>query len=234
VDAWRQRGLDAVVDELQEARGCWVGWLESLPEEVFYAPHSFGGHDWSFLGLLQQYWEHDAVHAGQIRAWREAEGLRSKFGNKAIMVASLEAARADLLSSAALVPTEGRDSWLVCGEWTPKDVLGHVADWEWFAVEGLRMMAAGQEPQVEPVEDIEAWNRVHAEARHEQPWDVVWDDLGRVRQALLDVLGGMDEAQLAPRFPFPWGVEGTPYDWLAVFVGHDREHARDFDLGGGG
>jgi len=61
----------------------------------------------------------------------------------------------------------------------------------------------------------------------------VWDDLNRTRRALMEVLGGMDERQLAPRYPFPWGVEGTPYDWLGVFVGHDREHARDFDLEGG-
>jgi hypothetical protein len=96
------------------------------------------------------------------------------------------------------------------------------------------MMAAGQEPDVEPVDDIEAWNRDHAEARREQPWDEVWDDLHRTRRTLMEVLRGVDESQLAPRFPFPWGVEGTPYDWLSVFVGHDREHARDFDLGGGG
>jgi uncharacterized damage-inducible protein DinB len=233
VDAWRQQGLDAVVDELQEARGDWVGWLESLPEEVFYAPHTFDGNDWSFSGLLRLYWEHDAEHRVQIRAWREAEGLRGVSGTKSIMVASLEAARADLSRAAALVPIEGRDSWPVCGEWTLKDVLGHVADWEAFAIEGLRMMAAGQEPQVEPVDDIEAWNRDHAEARREQPWDEVWDDLHRMRRTLMEVLRGVDESLLAPSFPFPWGVEGTPYDWLSVFVGHDREHARDFDLGGG-
>ena len=233
VDAWRERSLDEVLDELREARGGWVCWLESLPEEVFCAPYSFGGHDWLFPDLLQLYWDHDAEHAAQIRAWREAEGLRSESGNKAILVASLEAARAELLSSAALVPDEGRDLWPVCGEWTPKDVLGHVADWERFAAEGLRMMAAGEEPQVEPIKDIDAWNRDHAEARREQPWDEVWDDLSRTRRTLMEVLRGMDEEQLAPRFPFPWGVEGTPYDWLGVFVGHDREHARDFNLGGG-
>jgi hypothetical protein len=112
-------------------------------------------------------------------------------------------------------------------------VLGHVADWERFAYEGLGMMAAGQAPDVERVDDIEAWNQAHAEARREQPWDVVWQDLTQGRQALMALLGGMEETQLARRFGFPWGVEGTAYDWLGVFVEHDREHAHDFYLGEG-
>jgi hypothetical protein len=43
-----------------------------------------------------------------------------------------------------------------------KDVLAHVADWEWVGVEGLRHMAAGQSPQVEHIADIDAWNQAHS------------------------------------------------------------------------
>ena len=35
----------------------------------------------------------------------------------------------------------------------------------------------------------------------------------------------MDARALARRFRFPWGAEGTPYDWLCVYLMHDREHA---------
>jgi len=28
-------------------------------------------------------------------------------------------------------------------------------------------------------------------------------------------------------FAFPWGVAGTPHEWVSIFIRHDREHAHD-------
>jgi hypothetical protein len=85
-------------------------------------------------------------------------------------------------------------------------------------------MAAGRPPEVEHIEDIEAWNQVHAEARRGQPWDAVWADLHAAREALLHVLGGMGQADLSRAFRFPWGPEGTCYQWVGVYLVHDRSH----------
>jgi hypothetical protein len=100
-----------------------------------------------------------------------------------------------------------------------------MADWEEVGVEGLRLMARGPAPDVEHIGDIDAWNRKHAEARRDQPWKEVWADLHRTREALVRVLEGMPQADLTRSYPFPWGAQGTPYDWVAIFVTHDREHA---------
>jgi hypothetical protein len=94
-------------------------------------------------------------------------------------------------------------------------------------------MAAGQSPEVEVVEDIDAWNLVHVKARREQPWESVWEDLHTTRRSLLTVLEEMGETELSQRFAFPWGPEGTPYQWATVFFAHDREHARDVWAGVG-
>jgi hypothetical protein len=88
-------------------------------------------------------------------------------------------------------------------------------------------MAAGRSPQVEHIADIEAWNQAHYQARRDQPWDGVWADLHAAREALVEVLRGMEQADLARSFHFPWGPEGTAYDWVCVYLTHDREHARD-------
>jgi uncharacterized damage-inducible protein DinB len=139
----------------------------------------------------------------------------------------LAAAREELVAAAGRIAPEERASCLVCGVWTLKDVLGHIADWEWLGVEGLRDMAAGRSPQVEHVADIDAWNQVHADARREQSWEEVWADFHAARKAFLEVLDGMSEADLDQRvFAFPWGAEGTPRRWVRVYVDHDREHAR--------
>jgi hypothetical protein len=108
-------------------------------------------------------------------------------------------------------------------------LLGHIADWEWVGVDGLRDMAAGRPPQVEHIADIEAWNQAHYQTRRGQPWDDVWADLHAAREALVEVLegDGMAQADLARSFRFPWGTEGTAYQWVSVYLTHDREHARD-------
>jgi hypothetical protein len=204
-----------------------VTWLQTLPDEEFFRQHLFEGEDWSCAGCVEVQLRHDAEHAAQIAVWREAAGLKGKTGPRAVLLAALGAARDELLTAATLIPPDERASRLVCGEWTLKDVLGHIADWEWVGVEGLRQMAVGQAPQIEHIESIEAWNQTHADARRDQPWEVVWADLHAARRALLDVLEGMSQAVLTQSFPFPWGPEGTAYQWVCVYLAHDREHAQD-------
>jgi len=236
VAAWRDRTLAEVLAELQEARVTWVAWLQALPDEEFFRQHLFEGEDWSFAGCVEVQWRHDAEHAAQIAAWQKAEGLKGKIGPKVVLLATLTAAREELLTAAAQVPVEERESWPVCGEWTLKDVLGHVADWEWLGVDGLRQMAAGQPLQVGDVQDTDTWNQTHAEARRSQAWKVVWADFQAARQGFLEVLEGMSEAHLEQSFPSPWGSDITPYHWICIYLAHDREHAeglrRTIDEGG--
>jgi len=225
VAVWRDRNLSQVLAELQAARAAWVSWLQALSGEEFFRQRLFGCEDWSFPGCVEVQCRHDAEHAAQIAAWREAEGLKVKAGPKVVLLAALNAGRGELLTAAALVLPEERASRPVCGEWTLKDVLGHVADWEWLGVEGLRQMAAGCAPQVEYVEDLDAWNQAHIEARRSQPWETVWADFHAARQVMLEVPDGMTQAHLERSFPSPWGSDLTPYRWTYVYLAHDREHA---------
>ena len=227
VAAARDRTLDEVLAELADTRIAWVAWLQTVPLERFFRQHLFGGEDWSFPGCIEVQWRHDAEHAAQIAAWREAKGLGGTTGSKMVLLAALAAAREDLLSAATLVPSEQQATRPVCGQWTLKDVLGHVADWEWAGVEGLRQMASGHAPLVEYIESIDDWNQTHADARRDQPWEAVWTDVHAVRQALLEVLEGMEQAALLRSFPFPWGADGTAYQWVCVSLAHDREHAQE-------
>jgi hypothetical protein len=169
---------------------------------------------------------HDASHASDLATWREAQDLGRSAGPKKVLLAALAAGREELLAAAALVPSEERASRPMCGEWTLKDVLGHMADWEWLGVKGLRLMAAGDAPLVEQIADVDTWNRDHAQARREQSWKKVWNDLHEARRALLEVLGKLSQADLARSFPSPWGPEITPYGWVRVYLSHDREHAK--------
>lgn len=208
---------------LEMERRTAVERLRALTAEeraaVFY-PIAWTDHRdeaWTLRKALRRFLEHEREHTAQAR-----EILELRRG---VLLAELQAARQHLLASLeGLVPNSPAP---VCGEWTVKDVLGHVADWEWVGVEGLRLMARGGSPLVEVVRDLDAWNREHVAARRNQPWEGVLEDLHAARQALLDALQAIEPSLLGQRFPFPWGGEGTPADWLAVYPGHDREHAAE-------
>jgi len=217
--------LQQVVQALVTARRDFLTILAQVPDDEFHRLRHFQQEEASVSGWTEWRARHDAAHAADLAAWREAQGLQMGVGPRQVLLAAMAAAREALLAAAALVSPDERVSRPVCGEWTLKDVLAHVADWEWVGVEGLRHMAAGQQPQVEHIKDINAWNQAHYEARHDQPWEEVWADFHAAREAMSEVLGEVGQEGLARSFAFPWSEEGTAYRWICVYVAHDREHA---------
>ena len=64
---WRDRSLDEVLAELVAARSDWVSFLVSLPDEEFFLPRAYYGHDWTFSDVpMQIQWGHDAEHVAGI------------------------------------------------------------------------------------------------------------------------------------------------------------------------
>ena len=227
VAEWRDRSLDQVVSELQDARTSWATWLRGLSDGEFFQSRPFDDWDWAFRNCLEIQWQHDAEHAAQVAAWRKAYGPGGESGPRCVLLAALDAARQEVLTLSALAPSDSRASRPVCGVWTLREVLGHLADWDAVGVEGLRVMARGRQPDLEIISDIDAWNAEHAQARRDQPWEDVWADLQGTRAALRDILEGMDQAKLGRWYRYPWGARGTAYQFVAVFISHDREHAED-------
>lgn len=210
-------------DFLEMERRSALDCLRALSAEeragVFY-PTAWTSHPdeaWTLRKVLRRFLEHEREHTGQVR-----EVLELRRG---AILADLHTARQELLAVLSDLDPSCPDP--VCGEWALKDVLGHLADWEWFGIDGLRLMNRGEPPLVEPIEDIDAWNRAHAAARRGQPWEVALADLHAAREALLDALQALAPCFLGQKYPFPWGGEGTPVDWLAVYPAHDREHAEE-------
>jgi len=225
--AQRDASLESLLDRLRAARNEWIDWLNGLPLEAFYQTRFYREQDWTFSGgAVQVMWDHDAHHAARIATWRKSRERQAKSGDKAVLRAALAAARQELLAAVATVPPELRSSRAVCGAWTLLDVIGHVADWEALGADGLAQMAAGRAPNVEHVTDIDVWNAAHVEARRGQSWEQVWKDVLQARRALGETLAKMSQADLEQTYPFPWGPDGTPYQWIVVYVDHDRSHAR--------
>lgn len=227
VAAWKERPLDEVVAEVTAARNEWVTWMLQLPEEEFFRSRPMGRWDWCLPNWIEVFQHHDSdEHTPALRSWRESQP-RSHRGPRSVLQAALAGRREELLAAAALVPPDRRDTLPVCGVWTLQDVLGHIADWENYAVAGLRDMAAGRQPAVPLVADEEAWNQEHAAARRGQTWETVWADFQDARAQLMDLLARMSPADLERPFPGIWEAETRPYTWFLVALEHDGEHAHD-------
>jgi len=224
--ARRDWSLAQAVAECQRARADFLALLEPLTWEAMTRPYTLSWGDLrSIADWAQRRAWHDADHKRQPHNWRESAGIKNVPGPQCVLLAALAAGRAELLAWAALVPEPERATRRVCGQWTLQDVLGHVADWELFVVEGLRQMAAGEVAGTGYGGDEEAWNWDHVRARREQPWETTWGDFIAARQKLLAALQSLDDAALARPVPSRWSAEDSAYMWTRICLAHDREHA---------
>lgn len=201
-------------------------FLETLAEAPDAALHQSVSIPWADTLPLRTWavWRarHDAVHAADIVQWREGAEVERTVGPKSILLAALTASREEMGALAALVPETERASRLVYGEWTVRDVMGHVADWEQFALECLQ---AGEMLSMGYDGEVQQWNEAHAAARREQSWAEAWRDYNHVRQQLLTLLQKQEEADLARLVPNPWGQNTSAYRFAHWFLEHEREHA---------
>jgi hypothetical protein len=117
----------------------------------------------------------------------------------------------------------------ICGEWTLKDTLGHISDWERVWVESLRQVAAGQQPDFGEFEGVEPRNQSFYKARRDQAWDEVWADLHAAHEAMLEQVGALGEEDLDRDIVYLLGARGPVHRWVRIFIAHDQEHARDLN-----
>jgi uncharacterized damage-inducible protein DinB len=232
-EARREWPLAQAVEVCQAARRRFLALVEPLTWDEMSRSHSMPWGErysvlhWTQADVMQWRAWHDAEHTKEIHTWRETAGLKRAPGPKIVLRAGLDAGRAELLAWAELVPEEERESRLVCGQWTLRDVLGHMADWEQFSLDCLADEAAGRLAGTSFDGDETEWNRAHAAARQGQSWDAIWTDFTSTRQALLAALDGLADAALAQPSRSRWSDDDRPYWWFWVCLAHDREHAED-------
>lgn len=236
-DEWKRDSDMPVFEFLEMERRTAVERLRALTEsertEVVQCERwtQHPEEPWTARKVLRRFLEHEREHAAQARqillTWWDTVGRRTERGSKDGLLGALTVVREELLSATAMVPPGEREKVPVVGEWTLKDIVAHIVAWERLGAEGLRYMGAGRTPQIEHVTDIDAWNAAQCEACHDQSWAHVWSELHATRTETVDALEAITLADLHKTYPFPWGGEGTAYDWVGVYVDHDWEHARE-------
>jgi hypothetical protein len=138
----------------------------------------------------------------------------------------MDAARYDLLRQMDRIPVDERGTHRVVGDWTLKDLCGHLADWDLYALKALRAMRESRPLPYIAESDVDKVNAQQVAVRRVQTWDQAWADFENTRVEVISTLAGWDDEQLARAVDYPADWGRTAYGWVvSQTVEHDREHA---------
>ena len=107
----------------------------------------------------------------------------------------------------------------IIGQWSLKDIVGHVSSWEAEAVTALRDTLEGRRPGLLDFDqaNIHAWNEDHVERKRSLNFWSVLEQLNSGRERLLELLAQFSDQDL--------GEEGrVPNRLVRSLVEHDRDH----------
>jgi uncharacterized protein (TIGR03083 family) len=143
----------------------------------------------------------------------------------------LGASRDELLRAASDLTEEQLAAPGVVGNWSVRDVVGHVGYWEKVIHDHVRQSFSEGRPRPlksDPAED--AINRRESDRRKSWPWPRVRAEFEDGRAALIERVQGIAEAELSIQVPCPWWGEQRFYSVGEMIdedaVGHCREHVQ--------
>ena len=105
------------------------------------------------------------------------------------------------------------------GEWSLKDIVGHVASSEAEVITALRELREGKRPALLDFEDsqLDQWNQDHVERKRDLNFWSVLEQLRGGRQRLLEEIGHFSDEEMTD--------DGSLAESLVrSVIAHDREH----------
>lgn len=213
----------------KERRGLLLA-LQRLPDDTLHRRvYLAAGRRGTPADWVRRRHRHDAAHAADLVHWRAnypPNDPAARAIHRALLRPLLGLARAEFLALAALIPPSERETRPIEGDWSLKQVLGHLSDYERLGVVALRQVAAGREPVYErTIEDFEGFNAERGPAWAARPWAEVWAHYVATRRAMVEVALALDDAALARPFVGPDLETTTAAGYLLDMAGHEQEHA---------
>ncbi|MEX2374230.1 MAG: DinB family protein [Dehalococcoidia bacterium] len=134
-----------------------------------------------------------------------------------------EAARKELLQAIAGLDEASRtEGWYGDGEWSVKDILVHLFEWQNGYAHALERIARGERPEIpdyDPAAGDDTFNALVVERNRDMDWDAVLAHLeaARVRHeaAVKNLIGRIKAEQF---------TEGRTARRMSDAASHDREH----------
>ena len=105
------------------------------------------------------------------------------------------------------------------GEWTLKDIVGHLGSWEAEVVTALRALREGKRPRLldfDPT-SLDEWNTDHVERKRPLDFSSVFEQLRSGRLRMLEELALLNDEELTADGSVPNRLVRSIFD-------HEREH----------
>ncbi|MBP6786571.1 MAG: DinB family protein [Candidatus Promineofilum sp.] len=176
-----------------------------------------------------QPYRHDAEHAAYLAQWRATRPPADsslRVIHRALLGPLLGLAQQEFLALAALVPVEERESRPLEGEWSLKQIIGHLVEYERLAIVAIKAVAGGDEPVYGmSIPDFDAFNNSRATMWAAMAGHEVGAHYRATRRALLLVAEALPDEALARPFAAPWLETTTACGFVLDMAQHQREHS---------
>ena len=115
----------------------------------------------------------------------------------------------------------------VCGDWSVRDVIAHVAAWDRETTAMFAAMLKGERHYFLDLDEegLEQFNQDRHAVAVDMPVSDAIAELTDARQAMIDLLKGVDNAQLFAPAPGDEHADMSIAACLSAQIAHDEEHA---------
>ncbi len=153
-----------------------------------------------------------------------------RLRSKAQAVERLERERARLEDLVATLDPEAMLEPGVVGEWSVKDVLAHLADWEshmlaWVAAARRGEHVSGPESGL-TWHQLKEFNQGVFERHRHEPLARVLADFRAAHVRFMTLVTAMPEAEMLERGRYSFTGKQAIFDWLGQYAAHDAWGAR--------
>jgi hypothetical protein len=145
------------------------------------------------------------------------------LSTKQVLLHRITQERGTVFQSIAFLPEEQLTRRPLIGEWSAKDILGHLTAWEEEITRGIEQFRRGEQPQLLDIADVDAWNADQAHRRRDASLAQVKDEMIAVRRRLLDLVSSLPDEAFAQSGPPP-ALDPFVPAMLNAIADHDREH----------
>jgi hypothetical protein len=158
---------------------------------------------------------------------RQERGEAKMLTTKQVLLDRVTQERGTVFYAIAFMPEEELVRRPVIGEWSVKDILGHLAAWEEEIMRGIEQFGRGERPALLDFWDdmtvVDHWNAVQAQQGWDQSLADTKAELIATRQRLLDLVSGLPDEVFERVGPAPSHTCFVP-DMLNAIADHDRQH----------
>jgi hypothetical protein len=133
-----------------------------------------------------------------------------------------------VLETIERVPEDAWDAPGAAGDWSPKDVLGHLSAFELLLAEVLESLDGGAMPLAEAMNEQggDAWNESQWARRRDLPARAIIDEYTHAFEHVISLAARVPEEAFSQNGLLAWYGDGYDLDDFITYTsyGHKREH----------